>query len=102
MLKTSTKHTPGALLLARYTWPLFGQNQAHAKHKFKTHPRSLAIGQADLATDFGTEMPRCTVFFLLCLSFCPILANFEPIREAIRALVFLSVCVWPPSVEILL
>ena len=28
----------------RYTWPLFGQNQLHSENKYKTHPRSPAIG----------------------------------------------------------
>ena len=84
----------------RYTWPLFGQNQLHAKNKCKPPPRSPAIGQADIVTDFGSKRPRYTCFFVLLSinSFQLILANFEPIREAIRALFFLSVCVCPPSV----
>ena len=35
-------------------------------------------------------------------SFQLVLANFEPIREAIRTLFFFSVCACPPSIEILL
>ena len=53
----------------RYTWPLFGQNQLYSKNKYKTHPRSPAIGQADIVTDVGSKSPRCTWFCLLCLSF---------------------------------
>ena len=49
----------------RYTWPLFGQNQLHAKIHYKTHPRSPAIGQADIVTEFGSK--RYTCFFLLRL-----------------------------------
>ena len=44
----------GVLAKIRYTWPLFAQNQLHAKNKYKTRPRSPAIGQADLATDFDS------------------------------------------------
>ena len=53
----------------RYTWRLFGQNQEHAKNKYKLHPRSPAIAQNDIVTDFCTKWPRYTCFFLLCLAF---------------------------------
>ena len=39
----------------RYTWPLLGQNQLHAGNKYKTHPRSPAIGHADIVTHFGSK-----------------------------------------------
>ena len=53
--------------------------------QYKTHPRTPAIGQADIVTDFGSKRLRYTWPFLGCLrSFHLILANIEPIREAIR------------------
>ena len=71
--------------------------------KYKTHPRSRAIGQADIVTDFGTKRPRYTCFFLLCLAFNWFWPIFRPVRAAIRLhCFFLSVCLCPPLVEIIL
>ena len=42
-----------------YLATLFGQNQLHAKNKkYKTHPGSPAIGQADIVTDFGSKLRK--------------------------------------------
>ena len=43
----------GVFVKIRYIWPLFSQNQLHYKNKYKTHPRSPAIVQANIVTDFG-------------------------------------------------
>ena len=80
----------------RYTLPLFGQNQFQSKNKYKTHPRSPAIGQAGIVTDFGSKMPSYTCFFLLCLAFnwfWPTLNQSE--RPYIHC--FFSACMRLPS-----
>ena len=51
-----------------YSLPLFSQNQLHYENKYRTPPRSHAIGQAVIVTDFGSKKHTHTCFFLLSLA----------------------------------
>ena len=92
----------GFLAKIRYTWPLAGQNQLHAKNKNKHTPQKPWYWPGWHHSWFWLEKAKVYLFFSTLSSFQLISANFEPIREAIRTLCFLSVCVCPPSVEIFL
>ena len=49
----------------RYTWALFGLNQLYSKNKYKTHPRSPAIGQTGIVTVLQLLNSCCDVYSAL-------------------------------------
>ena len=63
----------------RYTLSLWCQKQVHSKTKYKSHPRSPAIGQPHIVPVFGLKRPGTPGLSTLS-GFQLFLANFEPIR----------------------